>query len=521
MSMSARNSSGLPGDPRRPTTGGGMRLYMAALLCALCGCAVGPTFHRPQPPPVNHYSNGSDPAMTASAQGAAQHFNRGAAVAADWWQLFHSRPLDALITEAIAHNPGLDAAQASLRASQHNLRSGYGIFYPAIDAEAGATRERFSAASFGDRAPSSIFNLFTLSASVSYALDVFGGQRRLVEALRAGVDVARANERATYLALAANIVNTVIAGAAYRAEIDATDHLIDLQKEQVRIASVQSEAGTAPYSSVLTLRSQLASYEATIPQLEQKLVQSEDLLAALAGHTPAEWQAPLVRLEDLTLPGELPVSLPSDLVRQRPDILAAEATAHAASANIGVATAALLPNITLSGSVENATNATGNLFSSNGRAWSIGANATAPLFAGGTLWYRRKAAVDDYDQAMALYRQTVLTAFEQVADTLRALDHDAEILLAEDEALSSAAEALHLVQSNYEAGIATYLDVLLADTQYHQAKIADLQAIAVRYQDTVALFAALGGGWWSRAASKDRSNVSSSSALMGLLMIRK
>lgn len=470
---------------------------IALLACALSSCAVGPTFHRPKPPSVTHYSNGTDPAATPPAHGAAQQFNRGAAVAADWWQLFRSPQVDAVITEAIDHNPGLDAARANLRASQNGLRAGYGIFYPAIDAEAGAARERFSPTAFGQKTPSSIFNLFTLSASVSYALDVFGGQRRLVEGLRAQVDVAQANERATYLALAANIVNTVVAGAAYRAEIEATQQLIELQKQQVGIANVQAEVGTVPYSNVLALRSQLAANEASIPQLEQKLVQSDDLLAALAGHTPAEWQVPAVRLEDLTLPADLPVSLPSDLVHQRPDILAAEATAHAASANIGVATAALLPSVTLSGSIENAANTTGNVFSSNGRAWSIGANATAPLFEGGTLWYRRKAAIDDYNQAMSLYRQTVLGAFEQVADTLRALDHDASALSAEDEALSSAAEALRLVQANYEAGIATYLDVLLADTQYHQTKIADLQLIAVRYQDTVALFAALGGGWWN------------------------
>ncbi|MGO9514681.1 MAG: efflux transporter outer membrane subunit [Steroidobacteraceae bacterium] len=467
------------------------------MLCVLSGCAVGPNFHRPQAPAVTHYSNGADPAITASVQGTAQRFNPGAAVAADWWRLFRSPQLDAVIKEAIAGNPGLDAAQASLRASQNNLRSGYGIFYPSIDAEAGATRERLSAASFGEKVPSSVFNLFTLSATVSYALDVFGGQRRLVEGLRAEVDVARANAQATYLALESNIVNTVVAAAAYRAEIEATQQLIELQKEQVLIAKVQAEAGTVPYSNVLSLQSQLAFFEATIPQLEQKLVQSDDLLATLAGHTPAEWQAPAVRLEDLTLPSELPVSLPSNLVRQRPDVLAAEATAHAASANIGVATAALLPSITLSGSLEAATNSTSSLFPSNGRAWSAGASATAPLFEGGTLWFKRKAAIDDYKQAMDLYRQTVLTAFEQVADSLRGLDHDAAILLAQDEALSSAAEALRLVQANYEAGIATYLDVAVADTQYHQAKIADLQAIAVRYQDTVALFAALGGGWWN------------------------
>jgi len=472
-------------------------LGVLAVLGALAGCAAGPNFHRPAAPPVTHYSNESDPQATVAAHGTAQRFDTGAAVAAGWWQLFRSPQLDAMIREGISNNPGLAAARASLRASQNELRGGYGIFFPSADAQAAAARERFSPSLFGQGANSRVFNLFTLSASVNYALDVFGGQRRLVEGLRAQSDVAMADERAAYIALAANIVNTAIAKAAYRGEIEATGQLIALQKEQVGIAQVQADAGTVPYSNVLSLESQLASYQATIPQLEQKLSQSDDLLAALVGHTPAEWQAPTLRLDDLTLPGALPVGLPSNLVRQRPDILAAEATAHAASAGIGVATAAMLPSITLSGGLETESNSTANLFSAGSRAWSVGGNAAAPLFEGGTLWFKRKAAIDQYDQAMALYRQTVLGAFEQVADTLRALDHDAAVLLAQDEALSTAEQALHLINANYQAGIATYLDVLNADGRYRQAKIAELQAIAVRYQDTVALFTALGGGWWN------------------------
>ena len=257
------------------------------------------------------------------------------------------------------------------------------------------------------------------------------------------------------------------------------------------------KAGTTAYSSVLSLESQLASLEATVPQLQQKLTQSEDLLTTLAGHLPADWNPPRNKLADLMLPSDLPVSLPSDLVRQRPDILAAEATAHAASANIGVATAALLPNITLTGNYSAGGTTTGNLLPAGGREWSVGGDVTAPLFQGGTLWFRRKAAMDNYTQAMALYRQTVLGAFAQVADTLRALEHDAAALRAEDEALRTAKEALHIVQVNYEAGLDTYLDVLSADAQYHQALINDLQATAVRYQDTVALYVSLGGGWWT------------------------
>jgi NodT family efflux transporter outer membrane factor (OMF) lipoprotein len=313
--------------------------------------------------------------------------------------------------------------------------------------------------------------------------------------------VSRADTQATYLTLEANVANTVIAAAAYRAEIEATEQLIGLQKEQVDIAKVQAEAGTVPYSNVLSLQSQLASDQAMIPQFAQKLAESEDLLAALSGHVPAEWAAPMVHLKDIALPETLPLSLPADLVRQRPDILAAEATAHAASATIGVATAAMLPSVTLSGSLAATTTSLSDLVPANGHAWSVGAGATAPLFEGGTLWFKRKAAIDDYQAAMALYRQVLLAAFEQVADTLRALDHDAEILAADDDALATAAEALRLVQINYQAGIATYLDVLTADTQLHQAQLADLQAVATRYQDTVALFVALGGGWWNSAAS--------------------
>jgi NodT family efflux transporter outer membrane factor (OMF) lipoprotein len=470
----------------------------ALALCLLCGCAVGPNFKRPQAPPVTHYAAGSDPVQTVPAQGTAQRFTPGAPVEADWWRLFSSAPLDAAVTAALAANPGLEAAQANLRQSENTLRSGYGIFYPEVDAHAAATRERFAPVTLGQSATPSIFNLFTLSASVSYALDVFGGERRMIEGLRAEVDVQRATEQATYLTLVANVVNTVIARAAYQAEIDATNELIGLQGEQVQLAEVQFRAGTAAYSSVLALQSQLAANQATVPQLEQKLAQSDDLLATLAGKVPAQWTAPAVRLAELHLPEDLPVSLPSELVRQRPDILAAEATAHAASANVGVATAALLPSITLNGAYSANGTATQTLTSQNGRAWQFGADLTQPVFAGGTLWYRRKAAIDSYQQAMALYRQVVLGAFAQVADTLRALDNDAAALRAQDEALRTARESLRLVQISYEAGLNGYLDVLAANALYHQALINELQATAVRYQDTVALYVALGGGWWSK-----------------------
>jgi NodT family efflux transporter outer membrane factor (OMF) lipoprotein len=463
----------------------------------IAGCAVGPNFSRPDSPPDKNYVNGGDPTATTRAGDTAQQFDQNAKLPADWWRLFNSPKVNAVVNEALIDNPGLQAAQASLRHSQDLLRSGYGIFYPQVDGDFGATRQKSIPLPGAQTSTPSIFNLFTLSASASYALDVFGGERRAVEALGAQVDLQRNTERAAYLTLSANIANAIIAQAAYRAEIEATERLIDLQQTQVQLAKVQARAGTAPYSTVLTLQGQLASYQATIPQLQQLLSQTDDLLASLVGHTPAEWKAPRIDFAELTLPSNLPVSLPSDLTGQRPDILAAEATLHAASANIGVATANMLPDITLSADYGVNNSSLTHLFARGSTVWGLGADVATPIFEGGTLWFKRKAAIDNYQHAAALYRQTVLGAFAQVADTLRAVQHDAEILKAQDESLGAAQQALHLIQANFQTGLANYSDVLIADVQYHQAKIANLQAIALRYQDTVALFVALGGGWWN------------------------
>jgi NodT family efflux transporter outer membrane factor (OMF) lipoprotein len=463
----------------------------------LAGCAVGPDFVRPAAPVLTHYTNGKDPSVTAAAQGEAQRFAAGAKVDAEWWHLFGSSKLDSIIDEALKENPTLDAARESLRAAQDNLRSGYGVFFPQIGADFDTTRQKYSPVKLGQIGAGSIFNLFSLSGTVSYTLDIFGGERRAVEALGAQTDIQDATERAAYLTLASNIANTVIAKAAYRAEENATNELIGLEKQQVALGKVQYRAGTVAYSNVLSIETQLETYEASLPGLEQKISQADDLLATLAGHAPAEWTPPTIDLADLALPTDLPVSLPSELVRQRPDILVAEATAHSASAGIGVATAAMLPNITLSGGYGANANTMSNLFAAGGNVWSLGADLAQPIFEGGTLWFRRKAAVDSYRQSVALYRQTVLNAFEQVADTLRALDHDAETLAADERALATARDALHLVQANYQAGTANYLDVITADAQYDQARINELEAVATRYQDTVVLYVALGGGWWN------------------------
>ena len=471
-------------------------MYMLSVFCIL-GCAVGPNFARPEPPAVTRYTHETQPTSTVPADGLAQHFIQGAEIAPGWWILFNSDKLDALMKKAFANNQTLQSAQASLRQSQDNLRAGYGVFFPQLDASLDASRQKSSLARFGESSASKIFNLFTISATVSYALDIFGGERRAVESLQAQVDFQHYTVLGTYLTLSGNIVNTVVAQAAYREQIKATESMIDLLREQVGITETQEQAGIVPYSNVLSLRSQLAATEAGLPPLRQKLSQTEHLLATLEGLTPAAYNPQQIGLSDLTLPGELPVTLPSELVRQRPDILAAEARLHSASAGIGVATAALFPSFTLNGAYGQTNTSLNELFKKTSNFWNLGADVTTPLFHGGTLWFNRRAAIEVYNQALADYRQTVLSSFAQVADVLRAVENDAEAVRAQSQALDAAEEALALIQANYGAGTVNYLQVLVADNQYHQAKIGYLQAQALRFQDTVALFVALGGGWWN------------------------
>jgi NodT family efflux transporter outer membrane factor (OMF) lipoprotein len=473
------------------------RLVALALLGALAGCAVGPDFERPAPPAVKGYAEGGDPRQTIAASGGVQAFDAAMALPASWWEQFDQPALTAMLREAAKNNPGLLAAQAALRASQNGLRAGYGVFFPQIEGGFGATRETSTPIRIGESLPSSLYNLFTLSGTVSYVLDIFGGERRTVEALGAAVDLQEAEARATWLTVATNIASTAIARAAYHAEIAATEELAAAQREQLRLAEIQFAAGIQPFSAVLALRNQLAITEAGLPGLRQKQDQTGTLLATLVGAAPAAWTPPDIALDSLTLPQRLPLSLPSDLVEQRPDIKAAEAVLHQASAAIGVATAALLPSVTLSGSYSANSTAMATLFNKSGQAWDIGAGVTTPIFEGGTLWYRRKEAIETYQQQAANYRQTVLAAYQQVADSLKAITHDAEAAEAEDRAVAASSETLHLLQANYDAGLVAYDQLLAGKISYLSARLAQIQALAARHQDSVALFAALGGGWWN------------------------
>jgi NodT family efflux transporter outer membrane factor (OMF) lipoprotein len=474
-------------------------LYLIFSALFMTGCMVGPDFVRPQPPAVSRYTHEKGAKKTVAAAGEAQWFEIGKKIANDWWLLFKSCELDAVVEKAIEGNPSLQAAIWTMNQSRDNLRAGYGVFFPQIDGNFGAGREKFSPAQFGGSnfIKSSTFDLYTLEGTLSYTLDVFGGERRQVEGLAAQVRYQTQTARAAYLTLVGNVVNAAIAASAYRAQIAATQQIIGFQKEQVNIAQSQAEGGTAPYSNVLALRTQLEATQASLPPLKNNLSQSQHLLTALLGKLPQEWTPPKLDLATLSLPAHIPLSLPCDLVRSRPDILAAEAQLHSASANIGAATAAMLPNLTLSGNIgQNSTNIT-NLFETSAGFWALAANAAAPIFHGGTLWFQRRAAIDAYKTSLYNYRQVVVSAFQQVANSLRALQFDAQTLKANADALETATENLKLVSANYGAGIANYLQLLSADTQYQQARMGFIEARALRLQDTAALFVALGGVCWS------------------------
>ncbi|MGO9312858.1 MAG: efflux transporter outer membrane subunit [Syntrophobacteraceae bacterium] len=469
-------------------------LIVCALLAA--GCAVGPDFVRPKPPAVTQYTHEQAPEQTEAADGQAQRFEMGAKIAEDWWRLFNSPELDAVVRKAIDGNRSLQSALAHLRQSRENLRAGYGVFFPQINGSFNAAREKFSPAQFGFPLSSSTFSLYTLNGTVSYVVDVFGGERRAVENLGAQVDYQMQTTRAAYLTLVGNAVNTCIAEAAYRAQIEATEQIIGFQKQQLQTTENQVKAGTVPYSNALAIRAQLAATEATLPPLKKSLDQAQHLLTALVGQTPEQWAPPPLDLAGITLPVEVPVTLPSELTRRRPDILAAEAQLHSASANIGVATAALFPSLTLSGNYGSNSLDITKLLTPGTGFWSLGSDLAAPIFHGGTLWFQRRAAIQAYQASLSDYQQAVVAGFQQVADALRALEFDARTLEAQSESLVTAERTLKLVEANYRSGLANYLQVLSADSQYQQARLGFVQAQALRLQDTTALFVSLGGGWW-------------------------
>jgi len=483
-------------------------VFVTAAGLALTGCVVGPDFRRPEAPDTNKYTESPLPEKTAAAPisgGQSQRFAFGHEIPAGWWTLFHSEALDRLIRQALGDSPTLAAAEAALRESRENVRAHVGAaLLPHIDADLSAEREKFSGAAFGQpNSGGSIFNLYNASVSVSYPLDLFGGARRELESLQSQADYECFRLEGAYLALTSNIVTVAVKEAMLRAQIRATGEILASLREQLDVVERQFGLGAVSLSDVLSQRTQLAQTQATLPPLAKDLEQTRHQLSVLAGKLPGEAKLPEFNIEGFQLPEEIPVSLPSELVRQRPDIRASEALLHAASAQIGVATANLYPQTTLTGSYGTEATKIGKMFESDSSIWHIAAGLLQPVFHGGELAARRRAAVAAYDQAAAQYRAAVLLAFQNVADVLRALEADANALKAQVDAEAAAHDTLALTQRQFELGAVSYLSLLNAQRQYQQTKISLVQARAARFADTAALFQALGGGWWNRSPQAD------------------
>lgn len=470
----------------------------------LTACMVGPDFHKPQAPKVKNYTETPLPAKTVSTPaagnaGKSQQFVLGQTIAADWWKLFRSRELNILISTGLANSPNVAAAEAALRQAEDTLNAQIGtLLFPNATAPVNGTRQRFSGATIGGGdVPNTIFNLFNATVNVSYNLDIFGGARRQVEGYRAQVDYQQFQLLAAYLTLTSNIVTTSVTIAALQEQLRATYEILRLQQDQLDIMRKQFNVGGVAYSDVLTQETLTAQTRATIPPLEKNLSQSRHALSVLVGDFP-NGALPTIELNALNLPAQLPVSLPSELVRQRPDVRASEALLHVASAQIGVAIANMLPQFPLSGNYGWTSTTPASLFEPANNVWFYTYGFTQPIFQGGALWAKRRGAFAAYDQAAAQYRQTVLQAFQNVADSLRALETDARTLRAQKQAEMAARNNYRIAKDQYRLGGVNYLSLLNAQQQYQQAVINRIQAQAARYSDTAALFQALGGGWWNR-----------------------
>ena len=479
-------------------------LIAACMLTGLVSaCTVGPDFRRSDAPATTRYTapeEGRAHAAAARTAAPRQTVVLGGKVISDWWTLFRSPDLDRLVKQSIADSPTLDGAKARLAAAHEFVTATTGALYPQVGFSASATREKVSVATFGlhpDAVPlPPNFNLFQIGPTVSYALDLFGGTRRQIEQATAAADVQRDALDAAYLALTGNAVIDAVDVATIRAQQKAVNDTLDIDRQNLALVQRERQAGEVPDSDVVTAETQLATDKTQLPGLDQQLSVARHALAVLLGRAPGDWSPPDFDLAALTLPGQLPLSLPSDLVHQRPDIQAAEARLHAASAQIGVATAQLYPSITLSGSVGASGLDGGHLFDPAGLVWSVAAGLTQPIFDGGTRLAERRAALALFKAAAADYRQTVLQAFGQVADVLQALTHDADLLGAQQHALDLASEAVRLQRINYANGGTGILTLLDAQRQYQQARLGYVRAEAQRYQDTTQLLVAMGGGWW-------------------------
>jgi NodT family efflux transporter outer membrane factor (OMF) lipoprotein len=478
-------------------------LARLTLLAALSACTLGPNFARPEPPPATGYTAPGEASASDVDAGVGtprQTIVLGDKIAADWWTLLRSPALDGTVKEAIAGSPTIAGAKARLAEAQQVVVAANSALYPQVNFAASVSRQKISSATSGE-SPSAFplppnFNLFQIGPSVSYAVDAFGATRRQIEEQSALADYQGHQLDAAYLTLTGNAVLEALQIASLRAQVKAVDDILEIDRQNLDLVHKELQAGTVPESDVVIAESQLAADETLRPPLDQQLSAAKHALAVLLGRAPGEWAAPDFDMAALTLPDRLPVSLPSELAHQRPDILAAEAQLHAASAAIGVATAQLYPSITLSGSVGAAALDPGHLFNPAAFIWSIAAGLTQPVFDAGQREAERQAALAAFKAAAADYQQTVLVAFGQVADVLQALRNDARLLAAQQHARDTAAEAVRLQRVSFSVGNTGIINLLDAQRQYQQALLGYVRAEAQRYQDTAQLFVSMGGGGW-------------------------
>jgi NodT family efflux transporter outer membrane factor (OMF) lipoprotein len=486
------------------------RCRSAALLTALGllaigpggGCAVGPDFLRPAAPETSGYTREKLASVTGSADaagGAAQHFAEGRDIPGEWWTLFRSKALNQLVAEALKANPTLAAAQASLRQAAEQVYAAQGAFFPTATAGFSASRNKSSASVSPVTSGTTLFySFFTPNVTVSYMPDVFGATRREVESAAAAAEAARFELEAANLTLTANVVGAAITEASLRGQLAATKETIRIAADALQILLRQQTLGQVAGADVAVQQAALAAAEASLPPLQKALAQQRDLITALIGRLPASEPEQTFELAALTLPVELPVSLPSKLVEQRPDVRAAEAQLHMASADVGVAVAARLPAFTLTGNAGTTAVALGSLGAPGNVFWTIAGNVAQTIFDAGALFHKQRAAEAAFDAAKAQYRSTVLAAFQNVADSLRALQSDAAALKAAVAAEAAAKKSLDIAERQWRDGAVGYLTFLAAQQAYWAALVTLVQAQASRYGDTAALFQALGGGWWNR-----------------------
>jgi NodT family efflux transporter outer membrane factor (OMF) lipoprotein len=466
-----------------------IRILIVGCAAMIGGCSVGPSFIRPAAPTATRYVG-----VAAATTATTQHIELGQQIEGDWWSMFRSDQINGIVARALAHNKTLVASAATLAQAQELAAAQAGVRYPQLGLTAGIGRQKY-----GDEFLGGFFNLppftyYAVGPTVSYTLDYTGGVARSIEQQYALAEIRKHQLEAAYLSISGQAVMHALAIGLIRAQIDTVETILNQDRDNLQLVQTAFDDGSVARIDVVSAQSQIANDTALLPPLHQELAKAHHALAVILGQPPAEDLPADIALKDVTLPVDLPVSLPSELAHQRPDILAAEAQLHAATSAVGVADANLYPKIQLTGTLGQQAVKAGQLFDSADTAWSLVSGLTAPLFDGGTLRAQKRAAIDAMHAAAATYQETVLEAFGQVADTLEALNHDAEQLDAQDKAQQAAQSGLDLARASYSEGNTGVLQVLDAERSYQQARLGYVRAAGQRYLDTVQLFLALGGG---------------------------